>query len=209
VPDPLLSARSISRKFGYRVVLEDVSFDVRAGEALVVRGANGSGKTTLLRILAGLLRPTTGTVLRAGGLGYLAHHSMLYDALTARENLRFVARLHGLAPAGTSDSLIERLGLDGRADDPVSTYSRGMIQRLALARALLIDPQVLLLDEPLSHLDEPGSRVVLEILGEQRRRGRALVVVSHQRAELETLGAASIALANGRLVSGAAADPYG
>ncbi|MBI2537258.1 MAG: ATP-binding cassette domain-containing protein, partial [Gemmatimonadetes bacterium] len=121
---------------------------------------------------------------RRGCVGMVAHASMLYDALTARENLRFFARLHGGASRGRVDPLLERMGLSAWADERVGAFSRGMTQRLAIARALLPDPDILLLDEPLTGLDDASAEQVLAVLGELRARGRALVIASHQLAEL-------------------------
>jgi heme exporter protein A len=131
---------------------------------------------------------------------------MLYHALTARENLRFFARLHGIATDLRVVELLERMGLGARGDEPIGAFSRGMIQRLAIARALLHDPEILLLDEPLSHLDEPSCRTVLEVLMDLRARGRVIVLVAHQLAEVIELATSVAFLAGGRL---AAVEPRG
>ena len=141
----------LGRAYGERVALAGVSLTLPAGSTLVVFGPNGAGKSTLLRILATLLRPTTGTVRVLGGelpreawkvrgrVGLLGHEPMLYRELSARENLRYHARLHGVAPERV-DELLDAVGLSARAGDPISTYSRGMVQRAAAARAVLHDP---------------------------------------------------------------------
>jgi len=182
--EPVLAAREVTRRFGHRRVLAGVSLELRPGDALLLVGPNGAGKTTLLRVLAGLLRAQGGRIERRGDVGMVSHSSMLYDALTARENLRFFARLHGGSSRQRVASLLEQMGLAGRADERVSTFSRGMTQRLAIARALLSDPEILLLDEPLTGLDDASSEQVLGVLGELRARGRALLIASHQLAEL-------------------------
>ena len=131
-----------------------------------------------------VLRASAGRVERRGRVGFVAHASMLYDALTARENLRFFARLHGVDGRTRADDLLEQMGLAAWGDERVGAFSRGMTQRLAIARALLPDPDILLLDEPLTGLDDPSCAKVLLVLGELRARGRALLIASHQLAEL-------------------------
>ena len=182
--EPVLAAREVTRRFGHRRVLSGVSLELKPGDALLLVGPNGAGKTTLLRVLAGLLRASAGRIERRGRVGMVGHASMLYDALTARENLRFFARLHGERSRGRVDQLLERMGLSARADERVGAFSRGMTQRLAIARALLPDPDILLLDEPLTGLDDASSEQVLAVLGELRARGRALMIAPHQLAEL-------------------------
>jgi heme ABC exporter ATP-binding subunit CcmA len=182
--EPLLAARGVGRRFGHRRVLSDVSLELMPGDALLLVGPNGAGKTTLLRVLAGLLRASSGRIERRGQVGMVGHASMLYDALTAGENLRFFARLHGETSRERVDPLLEQMGLAARADDRVGAFSRGMTQRLAIARALLSDPEILLLDEPLTGLDDASSQKVLAVLGELRARGRALLIASHQLVEL-------------------------
>ena len=185
---PAIEVAGLERHYGDRVALRDVSFTLERGQTLAVLGSNGAGKTTLLRVLATLLRPHGGEVrvLDAklpdeawrvrGRVGYVAHEPLLYRSLSARENLTFNARLHGVAEARV-DELLERVGLGRRAGDPVEELSRGMRQRAAVARALLHDPELLLLDEPLAGLD-PGAAELLEpLIG--RASGKTRVVVSH------------------------------
>jgi heme exporter protein A len=175
----------VGRAYGERVALAGVTLSVERGETLAIFGANGAGKSTLLRILATLLRPHHG-VARVFGhelpkegwavrprIGFLGHEPLLYRDLTARENLRFHARLHGVAPARV-DELLDAVGLALRADDPVHTYSRGMVQRAAVCRALLHEPELLLLDEPLAGLD-PGAAAAVAPL----RSGGTRVLISH------------------------------
>ncbi len=171
----------LGRAYGERVVLRDISFSLPPGATVAVFGANGAGKTTLLRILAGLLRPHAGRAavlgskpeLARGRIGLLAHEPMLYRDLTVRENLRFHARLHGVDLA-RADELTERVGLAARADDPVRTLSRGMTQRAAICRAVLHEPELLLLEEPFANLDPGGAATVAPLVA-----GPARVLISH------------------------------
>jgi heme exporter protein A len=175
----------LGRAYGERVALTGVTLEVQEGETLAVFGANGAGKTTLLRILAALLRPHHGDAkvfghalpregwAVRGKIGFLGHDPLLYRDLTARENLQFHARLHKV-PFARIDELLEAVGMHARADDPVHTYSRGMLQRTAVARAVLHAPRLLLLDEPLAGLD-PGAAALVEPL----ISGGTRVVISH------------------------------
>jgi len=175
----------LGRAYGERVALAGVTLSLEEGETLAVFGSNGAGKTTLLRILATLLRPHRGsaTVLGKqlpregwavrGRLGFLGHQPLLYRDLTARENLRFHARLHDVAFTRV-DELLEAVGLRSRADDPVHTYSRGMVQRTAVCRAVLHEPALLLLDEPLAGLDPGAAGLVAPLIG-----GGTRVLISH------------------------------
>ena len=182
------------REFGERPALAGVDLELAAGRTLAVLGPNGSGKTTLLRILAGLLRPTGGRALvlaselpreaykLRGRVGYLGHEPLLYRDLSPNENLRLAARLHGLDREGSTEriaSLLHRVGMERRADDRVGEFSAGMAQRVAACRAVLHEPELLLLDEPDSHLDPDAREAVGDLLGPSE--GRTRVVVSHER----------------------------
>ncbi len=209
--EPLLDAREVSRRFGYRQIFRQVSLSIKPGEVLALIGPNGAGKTTLLRVMAGLLKPTDGTVDRRGTIGLVAHHSMGYDALTARENLAFAARLWGINDAGRIEGLLDQVGLSKWGEQRTATFSRGMTQRFAIARALVHDPEILLLDEPLNNLAEPGAQIVLEMMGELAGRGRAMVVVTHQFERIATVATSVGYLLGGTLdgpepVDGSAAD---
>jgi heme exporter protein A len=178
----------LERRYGERVALAGVSVRIETGQTLAVLGGNGAGKTTLLRVLAGLLRPHGGQarVLGAalpgerwklpGSVGYLGHEPLLYRDLSGRENLRYHARLHGVAPARV-DELLAAVGMERRADDPVRELSRGMVQRVAAARAVLHDPVLLLLDEPRANLDPAAAEQLEPLIG--RASGRTRVLVSH------------------------------
>ena len=157
----------VGRAYGERVALAGVTLGLDTGQTLAVFGANGAGKTTLLRILATLLRPHRGAVR------VLGHDPLLYRDLTARENLRFHARLHGVAFARVEE-LLDAVGMARRGDDPVHTYSRGMVQRVAVCRAVLHAPELLLLDEPLAGLDPGAAGAVAPLIA-----GGTRVVISH------------------------------
>jgi heme exporter protein A len=208
---PLLSARGLVRAFGALQVLRGVDLDVRPGELLAVVGPNGAGKTTLLRLLAGLMRPTGGEVRIHGqqltrnspeprrAIGLLSHHTFLYDDLTPSENLAFTAKLYGLADAaGATRRALEEVGLTDRAHTPVRHLSRGLLQRAAIARALLHQPDILLLDEPFTGLDAPSADRFRAVLASQLARGRALVLVSHHLGEAWELATHVAVLAGGR-----------
>lgn len=206
--DLALELRGLGRRYGERPALQDVTLDLQAGRTLVVFGPNGAGKTTLLRVLAGLLRPHAGDVRvlgarlpdegwRARGrVGLLTHEPLLYRELSARENLRFHARLHGVA-LGRVDEALEAVALRVRADDPIAELSRGMVQRAAVARAVLHDPALLLLDEPLANLDPAAAEVLEPLIG--RSSGRTRVVTSHDPAGGLAEGDIALGLRGGRV----------
>jgi heme exporter protein A len=186
--EPAIRLHKLTRRFGERTVLRSVSAEVPAGATLAVLGRNGAGKSTLLRILATLLRPHGGEVSllgealprRAfavrGRIGLLAHDPLLYRDLTGRENLRYHAGLHRV-PLRRIDEVLDAVQMEKRADDPVRSYSRGMVQRMAIARAILHAPSLLLLDEPRSNLD-PGAEALVEpLIG--RECGATRVLTSH------------------------------
>ena len=178
----------LERRYGERVALGGVSVRVEEGQTLAVLGGNGAGKTTLLRVLAGLLRPHGGSARVLGAtlpderwklpaqVGYLGHEPLLYRELTPRENLRYHADLHGV-PHSRIDIVLHETGVAGRADEPVRDLSKGLVQRLAIARAVLHDPALLLLDEPRANLDPSAAELVEPLIG--RSSGRTRVLVSH------------------------------
>jgi len=190
----MIEIRDLAKYFGRFTALRDVRLEVGRGQFIALFGRNGAGKTTLLRILAGLSRPSSGTVLirtpepmppqaARGKLGYLSHNTALYGDLTALENLRFYAQLLGLPSGdGELEERIRSVGLAGRARDPVRHYSRGMQQRLAIARAFLHDPEILLLDEPFTGLDQAGTEFLRRYLSGARRRGKTCLMAIHDAA---------------------------
>src|SRR3954467_6676800 len=183
---PAIELEGLERNYGERVALAGVSVRVEEGQTLAVLGANGAGKTTLLRVLAGPLRPHAGVVRVLGAelpketwkvhgkVGYLGHEPLLYRELSGRENLRYHARLHEVAETRV-DEVLAAVGMERRADEPLRDLSRGMVQRLAAARAVLHDPPILLLDEPRSHLDPAGVELLYPLIGRSSARTRVLV----------------------------------
>jgi heme exporter protein A len=190
-PPAAIELDGLTRRYGERVALDRLTLALPAGATLVVFGPNGAGKSTLLRVLATLLRPHAGAVRILGRLlpdegwairgriGLLGHEPLLYRDLTGRENLRYHARLHGVGFERV-EALLDRVGLRVRAGEKVHTYSRGMVQRLAVCRAVLHDPEVLLLDEPLANLDPAAAALVEPLIGPSS--GRTRVVTSHDPA---------------------------
>ena len=190
----MIEVRGVAKYFGRFSALRDLNLEIRKGEFVAVFGRNGAGKTTLLRILAGLSRPSSGTVTiheqsprspqeARGLMGYLSHNTALYGDLTALENLRFFARLFDLADDEASlVARIRQVGLGGRESEPIRTYSRGMQQRLAIARAFLHDPPILLLDEPFTGLDQIGTEFLKRYLLDARSRGNTCIMAIHDTA---------------------------
>jgi heme exporter protein A len=207
----LLEGRGLRRSFGGLRVLRGVDLTVRAGEAVVVAGPSGAGKTTLLRLLAGLTRPESGEVrvlgrpLRGDGgearraIGFVSHQSLLYDDLTLAQNLTFTARLYTLPnPAGAARAALESAGLSSRADDSPRRLSRGLTQRASIARALLHQPRVLLLDEPFTALDSAAAERLRAELARQMAAGLGMVVVTHRLSEVWELATRVAVLSDGR-----------
>ncbi len=187
-----LLAKHISKSFDNRPVLRDISIEIQPGQFVALTGGNGAGKTTFLKILAKLLRPDGGSVLInkqdiwkeadeiRREIGFLSHQIFLYDDLNCQENLRFTARLFGVKdPDDRIDYLLKQLHLFSRKYDPIKTFSRGMQQRLSLARAVLHNPNVLLLDEPFSGLDESGIEILSKIIEQFKTEGKSVVLVTH------------------------------
>ena len=208
-----LAVVDVARHYGRRKALSQISFTCEAGEIVGLLGPNGAGKSTLLNILATLIAPSRGTVeygtrtQAQGGaeiraqIGMLGHDLFLYPELTARENLSFFSELYGLAdvPAVVAAALAQA-GLAERADDFVSGYSRGMRQRLALERALLHGPQLILLDEPFTGLDQTSTAALVARLQDRQRAGRLIVLATHDLDVADGLLTRAIYLKNGRIV---------
>jgi heme exporter protein A len=212
-----IAARGLSKRFGPVMALEGVDLDVPCGTTLAVLGPNGAGKSTLLRLLAGLARPTGGSLqigdprerrpAARGRVGYVGHATFLYPALTARENLVLAGRLYGVAdPAARADALLAEQGLGGVAGRMAGEFSRGMAQRLAIARGLVHDPAVVLLDEPFGGLDRSSAAHLAERLRGLRQQGRTVVLVTHELSHVSALADAALVLARGRVVHRAVGD---
>lgn len=208
---PALAVQGLSKRLTGRAVLRNVDFEIDVGQLVLLRGGNGSGKTTLLRCLAGSWRADSGEVLWFGVpheslepksrriLGVVAHQSLVYPDLTARENLCFAARMYGLpAPTSIASRWIERADLTRWADHPAARLSQGTRQRLAIARGLLHDPLIVLLDEPFTALDDASRAWFVELLIELRTRGRSIVFTTHAELPHERIIDRVLELRDGR-----------
>jgi len=216
----VVETRGLVKRYGPLAALDGVDLRLEAGETVALLGANGAGKSTLLRLLATLTRPSAGTLRLFGRpvesatagllrrrLGFLSHHTFLYDHLTGRENLLFYARLYGLPdPAEAARAALLQARLAERQDDRVATYSRGMQQRLALARVFLHAPEILLLDEPTTGLDRESAARLEERLRSERGAGRACLLATHDAPLAGRLATRVVALRSGRVVLDAAAS---
>ena len=196
----MIIVKKLVKRFGLKTVLRGLDFEVQPGEFVALLGPNGAGKTTFLRILASLSRPSMGAVDIAGynlpkqaaavraRLGVVSHMPLLYEDLTAEENLRFFSRMYGLENADTRiTEVLEMVGLEARRRDLVRTFSRGMQQRLAIGRAVLHDPEVMLFDEPYTGLDQDASSMLDSVLKTVAGQGRTVVMTSHDLARTEDL----------------------
>jgi heme ABC exporter ATP-binding subunit CcmA len=218
-----IETRRLTKAFGARTVLDRIDLEVAEGQSVALTGANGAGKTTLLRCLASLVRPTGGDVRWFGEpagkdpasrrmIGMVAHESHLYPDLTALDNLLFAARMCGVRrPRQEAERWLREVGLDAHAHRLPSRMSKGMRQRLAVARALVHDPQILLLDEPFSGLDAAGAEWLLELLRDLGRRGRTICFATHDRRMVCRLADTVLELQAGRLqrqTPGAGSPPF-
>ncbi len=209
----MIKVVNLVKSFGTQTALRGISLTLPEGEFLTLFGPNGAGKTTLIRILAGISRPTAGQVLLRGmeltpawaearrHIGLVSHHSYLYPDLTAEENLRFYGRMYDVPDLPTRiHELVESVGLLRRLHDPVRTFSRGMQQRLSIARALLHDPLLLLLDEPYTGLDQAASDSLRDVLATAVDAGRTVLMTTHNLERGLALCDRSIIMTGGRIV---------
>ena len=211
VPGPtILSLHDVTKLFGRFAALRAVSAEFAAGKLYVVLGDNGAGKSTLLRVIAGLARPTRGEAAVLGSrqmreitarIGYMAHAPLLYDDMDAMENLRYAARLYGIEGDARCEEVIRAVGLDPMLARRVGQYSQGMRQRLSLARAILNDPELLLLDEPFSNVDIVSAREMVRLLAEMRDAGKTIFVVTHQPSLLDGVADESVIMSAGQIVA--------
>lgn len=216
---PLIEVRQLYKRFGLKNVIRGLDFQVIPGEFVALLGPNGAGKTTFLRILASLSRPTYGVVKISGyhlptqaaavrrELGFVSHFPLLYGDLTAVENLQFYGRmfnLHDLKPR--IQTVLDLVGLSSRGSDLVRTFSRGMQQRLAIGRAVLHDPEVILFDEPHTGLDQDASVMLDQVLRQVAARGRTIVMTSHDLARAGDLASRFDVLSYGQITASARRD---
>jgi ABC-type multidrug transport system ATPase subunit len=195
---PVITVSNLIKQFGRFAALRGVSAEFSGGKLYAILGDNGAGKTTLLRTLAGLNRPSRGQISILGSdlgsetfhdicgqVGYMAHPSLLYDEMSGMENLAYFARLYGISSRSHCAEVIRAVGLDPDLARPVGQYSQGMRQRMSLARALLNDPKILLLDEPFSNVDLHSGEEMVRLLARERDAGKTIFVVTHQAGLLE------------------------
>ncbi len=191
---PVITVSNLIKQFGRFAALRGVTAEFSGGKLYAILGDNGAGKTTLLRTLAGLSQPSSGEVAILGAskfhdicqqVGYMAHPSLLYDEMSGMENLQYFARLYGTTGSTRCAEVIRSVGLDPDLVRPVGQYSQGMRQRMSLARALLNEPKILLLDEPFSNVDSHSATEMVQLLARTRDRGTTVFVVTHQAAFLE------------------------
>ena len=205
----IIVVEGLIKQFGRFAALRGVDAEFDSGKFYVIVGDNGAGKTTLLRGLAGLAHPTRGSISILGKspreacreLGYMAHPSLLYDEMSGMENLRYFARLYGIFGDERCGEVIRSVGLDPELARPVGQYSQGMRQRMSLARAILHDPQILLLDEPFSNVDVHSAWEMAALLGGMRDAGKTIFVVTHQAAVLKDVADEFVWMQAGKIVN--------
>lgn len=212
----LLRATGLTKRFGAVTALAGVDVELARGAALAIVGPNGAGKSTFLRVVAGLAAPTAGTLAlditgdRRAAIGYVGHSTMLYPELTARENLVFTGRLHGIDdPGGRADALLAEEGLAAVADRLAGACSRGMAQRLSIARARVHDPELLLLDEPYTGLDRRAAERLTARLRELNEGGHSLIVVTHDVVHAAEIADVVLMMFSGRVHSRLEGDEVG
>jgi ABC-type multidrug transport system ATPase subunit len=207
-PITVIVVTGLIKQFGRFAALRGVNAEFDAGKFHVILGDNGAGKTTLLRALAGLAHPTRGTISILGKtpleacreIGYMAHPSLLYDEMSGMENLRYFARLYDIAGDSRCEQVIRLVRLDPELVRPVGQYSQGMRQRMSLARAILHDPKILLLDEPFSNVDVHSAREMVALLRAMRDSGKTIFVVTHQASLLEGVADEFVWMEYGQIV---------
>jgi len=217
----MIKVKRLLKKFGPKVVLHGLDFQVEPGEFVALLGPNGAGKTTFLRILASLSRPLAGSVTIAGyrlpeqaaavrqRLGVVSHLPLLYGDLTAEENLRFYGRMYAVPHLEARiNAVLEMIGLSKRGKDLVRTYSRGMQQRLAIGRAVLHDPEVMLFDEPHTGLDQDACTMLDTVLKEVAARGRTVVMTSHDLVRVADMASRFDVLSRGKIVASVQRDGF-
>ena len=205
---PIITVNNVIKQFGRFAALRGVTAEFDAGRFHAILGDNGAGKTTLLRAIAGLARPTRGSISIFGkspqaacrDIGYMAHPSLLYDEMSGMENLRYFAGLYGISGDGRCAEVIRSVGLDPELTRGVGQYSQGMRQRMSLARAILHDPRLLLLDEPFSNVDVHSAREMVGLLKGMRDAGKTIFVVTHQALLLETTADEFVWMQAGQIV---------
>ncbi len=206
---PAVVLSEVTKLFGRFAALRGVSAEFAPGRLYVILGDNGAGKSTLLRAIAGLMRPSGGTISVLGSadlrsataaFGYMAHAPLLYDEMDGMENLRYFARLYGIRSDERCREVMRAVGLDPALPRRVGQYSQGMRQRLSLARAILNDPAIVLLDEPFSNVDIVSAREMVRLLGEMRDSGKTIFVVTHQPALLEGVADEVVSMSAGQIV---------
>ncbi|MGA9389850.1 MAG: ABC transporter ATP-binding protein [Candidatus Sulfotelmatobacter sp.] len=204
----IISVRNLIKQFGRFAALRGVEAEFAGGQFHVILGDNGAGKTTLLRAMAGLANPTRGTISILGKkpqdacreVGYMAHPSLLYDEMSGMENLRYFARLYDIPGDERCEQVIRAVGLEAELSRPVGKYSQGMRQRMSLARAILHDPRILLLDEPFSNVDVHSAREMVGLLKGMRDAGKTIFVVTHQAPLLEGVADEFVWMRAGQIV---------
>ncbi len=208
-PVPVVTVSNLIKQFGRFAALRGVTAEFSGGKLYAILGDNGAGKTTLLRTLAGLNQPSSGKVAILGAskfhdicqqVGYMAHPSLLYDEMSGMENLEYFARLYGIASRSRCAEVIRAVGLDPDLVRPVGQYSQGMRQRMSLARALLNDPKILLLDEPFSNVDLHSATGMVQLLARTRDEGKTIFIVTHQASLLEVAADEFVWMEFGKIV---------
>jgi heme ABC exporter ATP-binding subunit CcmA len=206
----IVQLESLSKLYGSFVALRKISLDFHPGRCYVLLGENGAGKSTLLRVIAGLLKPTHGKIRVFDAekpadvrdrIGYMSHAPMLYDELSAMENLNYFAGLYREQPCMRPDAALRAVGLDPTLTRPTGQYSQGMRQRASLARVLLPQPDLLLLDEPFSNMDAASARQMLALLVQQRAEGKTILLTTHQRELAEPIADYLLTLQAGSVAS--------